>query len=622
MKKKIVAFSLSLAMLVSVFCIPTFAASGGTLQNPAAHWFYDQLSPQGQKIYDAIEEWYASGGMADGKTSYDLVEKGVVQKSVVENYLKGNRTLFNDFAAAKDAFDLEHPEAWYVDSSELSFRVTSDANGGLHAYMGPGRTEDYYVQGVINADDVSQKSRALDSAVEAIVSGADGKISDYEKVRYVHDRITHSISYRFESECSNKDNVGYIRTAYALVTHEGVCEGYARSFQYVLNRLNIPCVLIHGVQTSGEPEAHMWCAVRLEGGWYVVDPTWDDPVGLDANGNIKKAGVNGDDGGETETYLLVGQNIVGANWQPSGYVSTSVTAFKYPEIALMSYGSGTLERNGLKVEYANDTMEGGASTVYHVSFNGDGLVKAAEKGYYFLVKMYDLNADGSVDEFDDWYYSVHGLHSVQSSFDPNNKFQSSGNKYLGDTDKYMVYNVINCEYVEFAVTTKAPPAWKSAEDLFYMGGYYSGDYSDILAETGLIYNENGNYEQPPYVKNASPGLNAPLTAGTNYTIHVEFTDPLYHPNQNSIDNAVGGKVNDASEAMAQPVALDYLGTTYSWGVNGRQPHTFANKPAPKNIQWKCETHGTHTGFNGIDANCRLTTLEYEFASSKMWADDS
>ena len=625
MRKKIAALSLSLAMLVNILYTPAYgadgSAAGGTSQNIAAHWFYDQLSWQGQAIYDAIAEMYGSGMMQDGQTSYDLIAKGVVGKSVVENYLDGNRTLFNDFAAAKDAFDLEHPEAWYFDSSELSFRVTSEANGTLHAYMGPGKTADYYITGVTGAAEVRSKTSALAEAVRAIVSGAQGKSTDYEKVRYVHGQITHSISYRFETEC-REENIGYLRTAYALVTHEGVCEGYARSFQYVLNELNIPCVLIHGVQTSGEPEAHMWCAVRLSGAWYVVDPTWDDPVGLDAAGNIKATGKDGDDGYENEKYLLVGQNVVGANWQPSGYVSSSVTAFGYPEIALMSYGSGVLEQNGLKVEYANDTMEGGASTVYHVSFNGDGLVEAAKKGYYFLVKMYDLNADGSVYQFDDWYYSVHGLHSVQSSFDPDNNFQASSNPYFGDTREYLVYNVINCEYVEFAVTTKAPPRWETADDLFTMGGYYSGDYSDILAETGLIFNANGGYEQTPYVKNASPALSAPVTAGQRYTIHLEFTDPLYHPNQNSIDNAVSGKVNQASEAMAQAVALDYRGTTYSWGVNARQPHTFASKPEPQNVRWVCETHGTHEGFDKIGAGCRLTTLEYEFTSSSMWADDS
>lgn len=635
MRKRLLASLLSLIMLVGAASPTAFAAGDtGASGNPAAYWFHNQLTDQGKAIYNAMMDMYHSGMMEDGVTSYDLLGRGVVAETTVTEYLKGNRTLFNDFAAAKDAFDLEHPEAWYMDSSDLSLLVTSEADGMLHAYIGPGRTEDYYVDGVKKAGETSEASvnkvrsmsAALKAAVDGIVSGARQESSAADKVRYVHDKITHSISYRHETDCA-ADNAGYIRTAYALVTHEGVCEGYARSFQYVMNELGLPCVLIHGVQTSGEPEAHMWCAVWLAdaGAWYVVDPTWDDPVGLDADGNIKAAGIGGADGGETETYLLVGQDVVGAHWKPSGYVSTGAMEFTYPDIALNSYGAGTLERSGLKVVSQDSSMEGVSSTVYHVSFNGDGLVQAAKKGYYFLMRMYDLNADGSVDAFDDWYYSVHGLHTMgrsEDDFDPNNDFKDISNPNLGDTDEYLIYNVSNCEYVEFAVTTKAPPAWKEAMDLFTMGGYYSGDGSDIVAESGLIYNENGNYEQPPHVKNASPVFNSPVNVGSTYTIHMEFTDSLYHPDQASVDNAVEGKVNDAAEAMGQAVALDYTGTTYSWGVNARQPHTFTEKPKPQNVRWVCETHGNHMDMAEINAECRLTALEYEFSASRWWADDS
>ena len=148
--------------------------------------------------------------------------------------------------------------------------------------------------------------------------------------------------------------------------------------QFVLNKLGIPCVLIHGLQTSGTPEAHMWNAVRIGEEWYVVDATWDDPVGLDANGNIKVSGQNGLDGAETETYLLVGQDVTAANWKPSGHVSTGEKEFSYPEIALVSYGSSVLDRNGLKVISSESTMDGQESTVYHISYNGKGLVESAK----------------------------------------------------------------------------------------------------------------------------------------------------------------------------------------------------------------------------------------------------
>ena len=63
--------------------------------------------------------------------------------------------------------------------------------------------------------------------------------------------------------------------------------------------------------------------------------------------------------------------------------------------------------------------------------------------------------------------------------------------------------------------------------------------------------------------------------------------------------------------------MDYRGTTYSWGMIGRQPHAFASKPEPQNVRWVCEKHATHDGFSSIGADCRLTTLEYEFTSTPI-----
>ena len=632
MKKKISTI-LALSIVVSLLTVSASAvgqAPSARSDNIAEHWFYDQLTDGGKAIYDALWDMYNRGMMKDGQASYDLADKGVVSQADIAAYLNGDRTLFNDFAAAKDAFDLEHPEVWYMDSSYLSFRVTQDSAGKYHAYMGPGRADTYYVSGVKSAADVEQKTARLNSAVDAIVSGAKKAAAGSndegiaKQVRYVHEQITRSISYRFENQCQAA-NVGYLRTVYGLVTHEGVCEAYARSMQLVLNKLGIPCVLVCGLQTSGEAEAHMWNEVRIGGNWYVVDATWDDPIVLDASGNIKTTGQNGLDGGERDTYLLVGRDTVGADWKPTASVSSGSMEFEYPDIAPAAFGAGMLEESGLTVVWADDAMEGISSTVYRVSYQGDGLVEAAKKGYYFLVKMYDYNADGSVDQFDNWYYMVHGLHMLgdgPESFDPNNDFRDTGNPYYHDGLSYLTMNVSNCEYVEFAVTTAPPPDWKDNMDLFYLGGYYSGDGSDIVAETGLIFNANGDYEQTPDVKNVYPLFSSPVYVGTNYTIHIEFTDPLYHPNQASINNAYGGKVNDAPAAMNQAVTLDYTGTTYNWGVNANQPHTFADKPPIRNIRWVCEKHGSHSGMSGIGADCRLTTLEFEFSASKMWADDS
>jgi transglutaminase/protease-like cytokinesis protein 3 len=59
-----------------------------------------------------------------------------------------------------------------------------------------------------------------------------------------------------------------------------VCEGYAKSFKYILDDLGIPCVIVCGVgqNSNGEIENHAWNYVKLKDKWYAVDCTWDDPI--------------------------------------------------------------------------------------------------------------------------------------------------------------------------------------------------------------------------------------------------------------------------------------------------------------------------------------------------------
>ena len=619
-QKRILALALSAVMLLGLVWQPVYAVDGDAAGSQTAeiqtadHWFYNQLSDRAKTIYSALESAYKGGSLKDGKTAVPLN-----MDAAAAAYLKGDRSLFNDFSAAKDAFDLEHPEAWYFDSAQLTLTVEGNTTSA-RASMGTGKSDSYYVMGANDGGGLAAKDTALKNKVDTIVSAARKISGTYGQIKYVHDQVVKGIGYKYEYECKT-GNAGFIRTAYALVTGEGVCEGYVRSFQMILNELGIPCVPVHGTQTSGDPEAHMWCAVYIKDekstGWYVVDPTWDDPL---------------PDGHERDDYFMVGNDVIGANWIPSGYVSTGAMEFAYPSIAPRSYGSGQLETDGLVVTYDDGLMEGTASTVYRISYNGMGLYEASQKGFYFLTRMCDINADGSINAIEKWYYPVHMLLAMGDSpenFDPSGPLDKNGNKYYRDTKDYLLQSVSNCEFVEYAVTTAPPPAWKTADDLITMGGDHTGTEADIIAKTVPIYNPNGGYEQPPYAKNVKPALNESSYVGKTHTIHMEFTDPLYHPDQASIDKSAAlGKVNEAGTAKGEKVGVDYTGMNFSWGMNSGLPHEFAVRPEPKNVRWYCTTCGevhyiNNAGeFPDITSACRLTALEFEFTPSVMWADDS
>ncbi len=93
-------------------------------------------------------------------------------------------------------------------------------------------------------------------------------LSDYEKEIRLHDILIEKIEY---VKGADKNQSAYS----ALVEGKSVCAGYARAYQYLMQRLGIPCYYCTGY--AGQD--HAWNIVWLDDGFYNVDVTWDDTEG-------------------------------------------------------------------------------------------------------------------------------------------------------------------------------------------------------------------------------------------------------------------------------------------------------------------------------------------------------
>lgn len=63
----------------------------------------------------------------------------------------------------------------------------------------------------------------------------------------------------------------------ALNTRKGVCIHYAEVFREIANLLDIHTVIVTGyTKQAGKvsPISHAWCAAKIDGQWYLFDPTW------------------------------------------------------------------------------------------------------------------------------------------------------------------------------------------------------------------------------------------------------------------------------------------------------------------------------------------------------------
>lgn len=90
-------------------------------------------------------------------------------------------------------------------------------------------------------------------------------MSDFQKVLAVHDMLVQQSQY----DAAGGNAVGDI-----LLGGSGSCEAYSAAMCVMLEIAGIPARFV----TGSADGPHAWNLVRLNGTWYHVDATWDDPV--------------------------------------------------------------------------------------------------------------------------------------------------------------------------------------------------------------------------------------------------------------------------------------------------------------------------------------------------------
>ena len=152
-------------------------------------------------------------------------------------------------------------EAVYNDHPELFWLET----GYSCRYSRSGQCVEISLKFSITEEELPEFRSTFETQANRILNQAWNLADDYEKEKYVHNRLLEQVEYQSGAARS--------QSAYsALVNGKTVCAGYARAFQYLMQQMGIPCYYCTGY--SGEN--HAWNIIELYGEYYNVDLTWDD----------------------------------------------------------------------------------------------------------------------------------------------------------------------------------------------------------------------------------------------------------------------------------------------------------------------------------------------------------
>ena len=234
---------------------------------------------------------------------------------------------------------------------------------------------------IINTDIATVNTKLTE-----IVKTVDTSASRYEQLKNVHDWLTKNNVYNENAVKKDpeptpvryQDRTPWEAISALDVSLSPVCEGYARAFKLICDKLSIPCVLVSGTgssTTNPTGDAHMWNYVQMEGGkWYAVDVTRDDPVGATSGDGVDTyflVGANTTEGSQkfTDSHKATSNNFLTGGHAEFAYPVLNATAYQRPvELEVKTapkadeaiYGD-TLNNVRLNTESAVVTVKGAES---------------------------------------------------------------------------------------------------------------------------------------------------------------------------------------------------------------------------------------------------------------------
>lgn len=130
-------------------------------------------------------------------------------------------------------------------------------------------------------EDINETRAVYDYARLCVTELIRPEMSSYERIKALHDFVVSSFSYDMSG------NYEASASPYGMVKRgKGICSAYTGLMYQLVNAAGYRCrILLKDTfaQSDGSTDAHTWNLVEIDGVWYHIDATWDDPVSGDGS---------------------------------------------------------------------------------------------------------------------------------------------------------------------------------------------------------------------------------------------------------------------------------------------------------------------------------------------------
>lgn len=188
------------------------------------------ISVKGYTTNEQIQDWFLETAKEDWYFFYSMYERANISTKYNPKKTQGNKM--------------------YIDS--VTFNVKYRASGDID------RQIDTYTTDWVNSNILSSDS-------------------DYDKALKIHDFIVTKNQYNRGDNSDMSGGYSIYHPASIIYGNGGVCNAYATLFDKLATKAGLEVRYATGTsKKTGEP--HIWNMVKIDGNWYNIDTTWDDPA--------------------------------------------------------------------------------------------------------------------------------------------------------------------------------------------------------------------------------------------------------------------------------------------------------------------------------------------------------
>lgn len=268
--KQLITLLLSMALLLTAMPVQAEEQTGRVYTPEMIYPTGGLPEPQIYEVKEEVPQTSKSAAGAEYSTDAEVYQ--LLESEVKDALLAGETQVDVRQYGIGLSFKL-YALAYYSPYLGMNMNISTYFSGDQYVFL--------ELENDMTVEETKEYFAQVDKKVDEILSVVSDDMTDLEKALAIHEYLVYNSAYDYDNLVNGTLPRESYSSAGLFMKGTGVCNAYAYGYQYLMTKLGIECYV-----TSSAPMNHAWNIIELNGNYYHVDCTWDDPV-PDSKGKVR-----------------------------------------------------------------------------------------------------------------------------------------------------------------------------------------------------------------------------------------------------------------------------------------------------------------------------------------------